>query len=239
MNFVFFVPDEMRAESVSCYGHPVVQMPNYDRVAAEGVRFDQCHVQHTVCSPSRCSLMTGWYPHVSGHRTLWHLLRPHEPSLFRYLREAGYHIEWYGKNDLYSEDSFPFSVDHYADPGGAHSGPNAHAEGSPGYYSFDFQPFAGAPEEVGDMRRVQGGIDFIRNKSDDAPFFLYLPLSMPHPPYGAPEPYHSMYDPADLPPLRPADLPDKPEYMAGIASTAGWTSCRRASWSGCRPPTWG
>ena len=46
MNFVFFFPDEMRADSVSCYGHPLVRMPNYDRVAAEGVRFEQCHVQH-------------------------------------------------------------------------------------------------------------------------------------------------------------------------------------------------
>ncbi|MEZ4610162.1 MAG: hypothetical protein R2838_07920 [Caldilineaceae bacterium] len=31
-------------------------------------------MQHTVCTPSRCSFMTGWYPHVRGHRTLWHLL---------------------------------------------------------------------------------------------------------------------------------------------------------------------
>lgn len=217
MNFVFFIPDEMRAESVSCYGHPVAEMPNYDRVAAEGVRFEQCHVQHTVCSPSRCSMMTGWYPHVSGHRTLWHLLRPHEPSMLRYLREAGYHIEWYGKNDLYSVDSFPLAVDRYADPGGPHTGPNAHAVGTPGYYSFDFEPFPGAPEETGDMRRVQAGIDFLRGrKPGDAPFVLYLPLSMPHPPYGAPEPYHTMYDPADLPPLRPADLPDKPSFHAGI-----------------------
>ncbi|MCD6519712.1 MAG: sulfatase-like hydrolase/transferase, partial [Anaerolineae bacterium] len=127
MNFIFFFPDEMRAESVSCYGHPLVKMPNYDRLAAEGVRFDQCHVQHPVCSPSRCSLMTGWYPHVAGHRTLWHLLRPHEPSLFRYLKEAGYHIEWHGKNDLYAINYFPLAVDHWDASEGSHMGPNPYS----------------------------------------------------------------------------------------------------------------
>ena len=214
MNFVFFIPDEMRAESVSCYGHPLVQMPNYDRLTAEGTRFDQCHVQHTVCSPSRCSLMTGWYPHVSGHRTLWHLLRPHEPSLFRYLKQAGYHIEWYGKNDLYSQAYFPGVVDRYADPGGGHAGSNVFQPNEPGYYSFLYEPFPGKPEETGDMRRVQAGIDFLRDHARASePFVLYLPLSLPHPPYACPQPFHDMVDPADIPPLRPANLPDKPDYF--------------------------
>ena len=50
--------------------------------------------------------MTGWYPHVRGHRTLWHLLRPDEPNLFRYLKQAGYDVRWYGKNDLLSQEFF-------------------------------------------------------------------------------------------------------------------------------------
>ena len=136
MNFVFFFPDEMRAESASCYGHPLVHMPNFDRLAEEGVRFDQCHVQHTVCTPSRCSLMTGLYPHVSGHRTLWHLLRPHEPSLFRYLKEGGYHIVWYGKNDLYSQEYFDGVVDRFDGFGHAHAGANVFEPGEPGRVSL-------------------------------------------------------------------------------------------------------
>ena len=59
LNFIFFQPDEMRAESLACYGHPVIKTPNYDRLAAEGVRFDQCHVQNAQCTPSRVSMMTG------------------------------------------------------------------------------------------------------------------------------------------------------------------------------------
>ena len=103
MNFIFFFPDEMRASSVSCFGNSVVKMPNYDRLASEGVCFDDCSVQNPVCSPSRCCTMTGLYPHNNGHRTLWHLLRPHESNLFGYLKDAGYDIAWYGKNDLFSQ----------------------------------------------------------------------------------------------------------------------------------------
>ncbi len=222
MNLVLFMPDEMRAESLACYGHPVARTPNYDRLAAEGVRFDQCHVQHTVCSPSRCSMMTGWYPHVAGHRTLWHLLRPHEPSLFGTLRAAGYHVEWYGKNDLYAAESFPLCVDHAAHFGGGHSGPNAHRPGDAAYYAFDYEPFPRGQDETADVRCVQAGIDFLRSRRPgDAPFVLYLPLSVPHPPYGAPEPFHAMYDPASLPPLRPVGLPGKPGYVAGVREYRG------------------
>ena len=217
MNLVLFIPDEQRAESVSCYGHPLVRMPNYDRLAAEGVRFDQCHAAHTVCSPSRCSFMTGWYPHTAGHRTLWHLLRPHEPSLLGYLRAAGYHIEWHGKNDLYAPECFGPCVDRYDQASGGHAGPNLHAHGEVGYYSFLSAPFAGGLDGTADMRNVQAGIDFLRSRRPgDPPFVLYLPLSMPHPPYGAPEPFHSMFCPEDVPPLRPADLEGKPSYHALI-----------------------
>ena len=121
-------------------------MPNFDRLAAEGVRFDQCHVQHPVCTLSRASLMTGWYPHVSGHRTLWHLLQPHEPSLFRYLKESGYHVVvWLGKNDLYSPDYFPLAVDRYEwhlDRGRRES---PYGQGNPARYSFRCDPFPGGP----------------------------------------------------------------------------------------------
>src|ERR671930_2639302 len=115
MNFIIFNPDELRAESVGCIGldgngNPLARTPHMDRLAAEGTRFDQCHVQHTVCTPSRCSFMTGWYPHVRGHRTLWHPLRPEEPNLLRYLTEAGYDVRWYGKNDLLAQESIAASA---------------------------------------------------------------------------------------------------------------------------------
>ena len=92
MNFLFLFADEMSASALGCYGNPVVQTPEFDRIASEGTRFENCFVQNPVCSPSRCSLMTGTYVHNRGHRTLWNLLKPDEPSLLRYLKQGGYEV---------------------------------------------------------------------------------------------------------------------------------------------------
>ncbi len=210
MNYVFLFFDQLRSESLSCYGHPLVKTPNFDRLANEGVRFDQNYTQCVLCSPSRCSLVTGWYPHVNGHRTLWHLLRPHEPSMFRYLRDNGYHVEMYGKNDIFSEEYIPLALDHYEVVRGGRFGANPYDKEDPRYYSFKYEAFLGELHETKDMKCVQKGIDFMNSrKKGDKPFFLYLPIEYPHPPYSAPEPFHSMYKPEDIPPLRPVDSEQK------------------------------
>lgn len=207
MNFVFFFPDEMRASSVSCYGNKTVKMPNYDRLAQEGVRFDNCIVQNPVCSPSRCCLMTGLYVHNLGHRTLWHLLRPHEPSLFRYLKNAGYDIQWYGKNDLYSQEYLEEICDDIDEKrngykskttkkvGLIHGGKNPYTVEDPKYYSFLFEPLKHDGEEIVFDESIARAVDFLENrKEEDKPFMLFLPTSMPHPPYNALEEFHNMYD---------------------------------------------
>jgi len=211
MNYVFFNPDEMRADCLGCYGHPLVKTPNFDRLAAEGTRFEQCHVQHPVCSPSRCSTMTGWYPHVAGHRTLWNLLRPHEPNLIRYLKEAGCHSEWYGKNDTLSPEAIELWMDRVADPGGARNGPNAFEPGEPGFFSFLYEPTDAPVEDIVDVRRLQAGIDFLRSGPPE-PFFLFLAFSWPHPPYCVPPQYYDMYSPDDTEPLRPVETDGPPSF---------------------------
>ena len=218
MNFIFFMPDEMRAESAGCYGHPLAPTPNLDALAAQGTRFDQCHVQHSVCSPSRCSMMTGWYPHVRGHRTLWHLLRPDEPNLLRYLKQAGYEVHWYGKNDLLAPESFSDSVTTAAYHGTGMFGANPYDLADPRYHSFLYQPYTEPLETHGDYANVQAAINFLRSKPE-GPFALYLPLVFPHCPYCAPPHWHDRIDPADLPPLRPADLPGKPNFYRLIRET--------------------
>jgi choline-sulfatase len=211
MNFIFFMPDELRAESVGCYGHPLAPTPNLDALAAQGTRFDQCHVQHSVCTPSRCSLMTGWYPHVRGHRTLWHMLRPDEPNLLRTLRRAGYQVHWYGKNDLLAQESFADSVDVAQRRGSGMHGVNPFAPDDPRHMSFLYAPYTGALEDHSDYANVQAGIGFLRS-GPQQPFVLYLPLTFPHCPYSAPEPWHSMFDPDALPDLRPPNLPNRPDF---------------------------
>src|SRR5579884_2693108 len=59
-NIILFMPDELRADSLACYGNPLVRTPNFDRLAASGTRFNNCNVQFPVCGASRCSMLTGW-----------------------------------------------------------------------------------------------------------------------------------------------------------------------------------
>jgi len=227
MNFIIFMPDELRAESVGCYGHPLVKTPNIDRLAEEGVRFDCTYVQHTVCSPSRCSMMTGWYPHVAGHRTLWHMLRPHEPNLLKYLKEAGYDVYWYGKNDLLAIDSFPDSVTEFGGGGGSLVwGGNPFPTEDPRHYSFLYEPWEGPVENQMDAACVLRGIDVLKQrKPGDKPFLLYLPLVYPHCPYTVCQPWYDMYDPDDLPQLRPSGLEGKPDYHDMIRHTRRLDQC--------------
>ena len=95
MNFVYMFPDTLRAESFSSYGNPLRTTPNLDAFAKTGVRFEQTHVQHTQCTPSRVAMLTGRYMHVLGHRTQTHLIQPYEFNYFRTLKESGYHVQYY------------------------------------------------------------------------------------------------------------------------------------------------
>ncbi len=229
MNFIVFMPDELRAESLHCYGHPLDVSPNIDAFAAEGTRFDQCHVQHTVCSPSRCSMLTGWYPHVRGHRTLWHLLRPDEPNLFRYLKQAGYDVHWFGKNDALSPESFASSVNEAGSRGrGYPFGPSPWSQNDPEFYSFLHEPWTAPLEDHSDYANVQAAIEFLQQRpaQSNRPFVLYLPLIYPHCPYSAPEPWHSRFT-ADqvMDMLRPPGLPDKPAFHAGMRALRRLDRC--------------
>ena len=229
MNFLFLFADEMSASALGCYGNPVVQTPEFDRIASEGTRFENCFVQNPVCSPSRCSLMTGTYVHNRGHRTLWNLLKPDEPSLLRYLKQGGYEVKWFGKNDLYSQayldevcddidlkrageeplPSRPFK--------GYESRIPVCKPGEPGDKTFLMEP--GEPE--GEERPMEPDIgralDYLEGRTEgDPPFFLYLPISMPHPPYSVCREFYEKYRPEEVASLLDDPVEGKPSYEEWI-----------------------
>jgi len=236
-NFIFFQPDEMRAESLGCYGHPVAQTPNFDAFAKQGTRFDQAHVSYTVCSQSRVAFITGWPTHVRGHRSLWSLLHEWEPNLFKYFKQNNYTVLWRGKNDMLAHDAWSTSVTSAKTMPGLQNGPNIYPPEDARYYSFLSEPTEGFVNQTGDYANVEAAIDFLRthphptrsNRVDEhhaPPFFIFLPLLKPHPPYSCPEPFYSMYDPDSLPPLRPVASRSqrKPDYHALIRQYRNLTS---------------
>jgi arylsulfatase len=99
-NFVFFIADDVSFDDVGCYGNKVVQTPNIDRLAHEGLVFDRAYLTTSSCSPTRCSIITGRYPHNTGAPEL-HMPLPAGQFLFpQALRGAGYYTVLAGKNHM-------------------------------------------------------------------------------------------------------------------------------------------
>ncbi len=204
-NFVIFMPDQQRADVLDCYGGKPCRTPHYDRLATTGTRFDQCHTPQPLCTPARCCMMTGWYPHVRGHRSIPHLLGKDDPSLFRYLKQSGYRVEVYGKNDVFDPGHACLATDIAEHEWGGFP-ERIYKPGDPEYYSFLQGATPGGPENALDWPSVRSGVDFLRSsRAKEGPFVLFLPLVMPHPTYSAPEPFHSMYNAEDMDLLPPRE----------------------------------
>ncbi len=65
-NLIVFLADDLGYGDLGCYGHPLIQTPNLDAFAKEGVRLTQCYSASAVCSPSRSAILTGRTPHRNG-----------------------------------------------------------------------------------------------------------------------------------------------------------------------------
>ncbi len=88
----------MRSDSLGHLGNPAAHTPRMDALAREeGVSFSNAFCQNPVCVPSRCSFLTGLYPHTRGHRTMRHLLHQEERAFLRAERCTGI---MYGLTDV-------------------------------------------------------------------------------------------------------------------------------------------
>ena len=99
-NILFIMCDQLRFDYLSCYGHPHLQTPNIDALAARGVRFDRAYVQSPVCGPSRMSFYTGRYMRSHGANWNGFPLRVGEPTLGDHLAELGMRTVLVGKTHM-------------------------------------------------------------------------------------------------------------------------------------------
>lgn len=65
-NIIFIMSDDHAAHAISAYGSKINKTPNIDRLAKEGMRFDNCFCTNSLCSPSRAVILTGKYSHLNG-----------------------------------------------------------------------------------------------------------------------------------------------------------------------------
>ena len=172
-NFLVVVVDDLRWDEFHAAGHPFVETPNIDRLAAEGAWFrNACHAV-ALCSPNRATLLTGQYP--STHGIVDNIARDkasHELRTFpQALQHAGYRTAFLGKwhmgNDPTPRPGFDYWV---AQPGQGRSV-------NPEFF------------EDGELHTVEGyttdlltdrAVDFLK-RTRDAPFLVYLAHKAIHP----------------------------------------------------------
>jgi len=254
-HIVIFNPDQWRGDVLGHMGNPAAITPNLDRaVVTDAVSFRHAFCQNPVCTPSRCSFMSGWYPHVRGHRTMFHMMREGEPVLLKTLKESGYYVWWGGKNDLVPGQ---YGYDAYCDIKYRPARPPAamwrgdHKEewrGEPGsdtYYSFYVGRLPHTPGDDfyydGDWANVLGAVDMIHHAPADQPLCIYLPLTYPHPPYAVEDPWYSMIDRDALPPRipTPPDWRGKPSLLRGIHARQGMQGWSEERWTELRATYYG
>jgi arylsulfatase A-like enzyme len=261
-NIIIFNPDQWRGDVLGHVGNPAAVTPNLDKIVKnDAVSFSNAFCQNPVCTPSRCSFMTGWYPHVRGHRTMHHMLHldKGEPNLMRILKENGYFVWWSSRNDLISAKDdlkehcdVPFWPSKEDLKRWGHTWmPNLHGfdewRGDPegdNYYSF----FAGKLDTQGsdiyfdfDWAMILGAIDFIKSYEVEKPFCMNIALSYPHPPYGVEEPWFSITKRKYLPTRKkaPKYWRSKPSLLKGIYERQNLQDWTEDKWNELRATYYG
>ncbi len=100
-NILILMPDQWRADCLSCAGHPIVRTPNVDRLAAEGTRFARAYTTCPICVPARGSFLTGLFPHNLGQLGNYGVLPPGIDTYLHHVRAQGYRTCHIGKSHLH------------------------------------------------------------------------------------------------------------------------------------------
>ena len=223
-NIVLIVADDWAYMDLGIAGHPLLQTPNLDRLAREGVRFTRAFTPNPICTPSRAALLTGQDCWTNGCYFFGMPIRPESKHFARLLSQAGYKTFYTGK---WHNDGLPsqrgFTAGKYIGGGGPGAGghfkPMVKDFGGANkrrIEQFDSELFTDAAVQFLHSRRpdpAEGGHDqtrracpcVSRRKSGQRaaePFLLFISYMTPHDPWTPPGKYAAMYKPQaiELPP---------------------------------------
>ena len=204
-NILFIMADDHAAHAISAYGSKINKTPNIDRIANEGMRFENCFVVNAICTPSRAAILTGKYSHINGV-TVFNRFDGEQPTVAKMLQKAGYHTGMIGKWHLGSN---PTGFDYWnVLPGqGIYHNPKL--------------------IELGKTNKLDGyvtdiitdlGLKFLKDRPKDKPFFLMLHHKAPHRPWQPDAEHAHMYDGVEI--LEPETFNDDYANRASAAKAA-------------------
>lgn len=194
-HIVLVMADDQGWGDMAYNGHPVIQTPNFDDMAASGLRFDRFYAAAPVCSPTRGSVMTGRHPNRFGCFTWGKTLRPQEITIAEALKSAGYVTGHFGKWHIGSVQK------------GSPVNPGASGFdewlSAPNFFENDpiLSREGKAVQTSGEssMVTVDAAIEFLRKHAGSGrPTFTVVWFGSPHLPHEASEQYSGIY--ADQPP---------------------------------------
>lgn len=216
-NIIFILADDLGRGHVGCYGQTKIRTPHIDRLAAEGMKFNNAYAGACVCAPSRSTLMTGLH---TGHTAVRNngLLRhlyTEDVTVAEVLKQAGYATGGFGKWGLGEEDTPGCAVEQGFDEWfGQYNQQHAHFFYP--YFLMHNKERYPLPENEGRKQARyahdvihQQALDFIR-KHKDGPFFAYLPYILPHVELTVPADSRREYE-SEFPRIERAD--PRPGYL--------------------------
>lgn len=207
-NLLVIMSDEHQARAMGCAGHPFVQTPNLDALAARGTVFTDAYTPSPICVPARAAFATGRYVHQTR---LWDNAMPYAGQIHGWghaLQEQGVRVESIGKLHYRSqEDPAGFDVEHI---------PMMVKDGVGMVWASirrEDERMIGKGRVLGDYigpgestyteydRRVtERTVEWLRSrKTDDTPWCLYVGLVAPHFPLVCPAEFFDLYPPDSLP----------------------------------------
>lgn len=222
-NILFIQSDQHRYDCVGVNGHPLLQTPYMDQIAAEGMNFTQTYCPTPICVPTRTSLLNGQWP--TSHLCIgnWdsEASRPAIeglPTFSETLQRAGYRMGYVGKWHVHREKGpEAFGFDEYVNDWHYRAwreeqGIPPQPTGNKWFGELD-------PHITPEQSRLAWSVDHVirmLQEHRDGPFFIRWDPNEPHPAYRLPEPYHSMYPPETIAPWSsfPDPLEGKP-YCQG------------------------
>ncbi|WP_262916830.1 sulfatase family protein [Aestuariivivens insulae] len=144
-NILFIMTDDHTTNAMSCYGSNLIETPNLDRIAKEGILFNNCFVNNSICAPSRAAILTGKFSHLNGVTDNAKVFDGSQLTYPKLLQKAGYQTSVIGKWHL---GSAPTGFDYWCV-----------LPGQGDYYQPDFI-------EMGDTIQVDGYVtDVITGKA--------------------------------------------------------------------------